>query len=112
MLLKSLNVKSKIRCLNCAISLYFENTACHSASVTGGMVPRMGCHSVMESPELVKRVMPPRMICTIMSATPTSNQMATGRDELFTLAMARKGNARYGSPSQLPEHGLFKKLKV
>src|SRR5215217_1412176 len=90
--LKSLRIKSKFRCLYCAICLYPENAFCQAASLSGGRVPRVGCHSVMESPEPVSRVMPPSTICTIIINTPTNNQIATGRVDLFNLPMRRKGS--------------------
>ena len=38
---------------------YFSNSVCHALSEIGGMMPEMGCHSTMERPELVRRVIPP-----------------------------------------------------
>ena len=44
----------------------------------------MGFHSVMERPESVSRVMPPRMTWTMIMNTPINSQMATGRLDLFS----------------------------
>src|SRR5215831_8415703 len=43
----------------CGIVLYFANSACQSASPSGGMAPVTGFHSTIESPDSVSRVAPP-----------------------------------------------------
>src|SRR5687768_3598914 len=42
------------------------------------MVPTMGCHSTMDSPEWVSRVTPPTTTMANTRAQQTSNQMAMG----------------------------------
>ena len=41
------------------ICWYFANSSCHSASLSGGMTPWIGFHSVIDRPESVSRVAPP-----------------------------------------------------
>jgi hypothetical protein len=46
------------------------NSACHCASVSGGTIPEIGFHWVMDSPDSVSRVIPPiTTISTISAAT-------------------------------------------
>src|SRR3546814_7860769 len=42
------------------ICLYFSNSASHAASLSGGSTPVTGSHSVIDRPDSVRRVMPPR----------------------------------------------------
>jgi hypothetical protein len=49
----------------------------------GGNAPKMGFHSVIESPEPVSLVIPPNKTCTMIIPTPANNQMATARVPLF-----------------------------
>ena len=46
-------------CWYSGVAWYLANAACQSASESGGSVPTIGCHSVIESPECVSRVTPP-----------------------------------------------------
>ena len=43
----------------CGMVLYLANSACQSASPSGGTTPVTGFHSVMDSPNSVTRVAPP-----------------------------------------------------
>ena len=46
-------------CWYSGVSWYFEMAAPQSASDIGGSVPMIGCHSVIDRPECVRRVTPP-----------------------------------------------------
>ena len=48
------------------IALYFSKATSQSASLSGGMAPSSGCHSVIDSPLSVRRTAPPT---TIMQKT-------------------------------------------
>src|SRR5262249_15530484 len=48
-----------LSCWYCGIAWYFSNSACHALSDRGGSAPVTGFHSVMESPDSVRRVAPP-----------------------------------------------------
>ena len=43
----------------CGVPWYFANSACQSASESGGIAPVTGRHSVIDRPEPVSRVSPP-----------------------------------------------------
>src|SRR6185295_4269403 len=79
--LNSDNVKCGLMSLYWPICLYWSKAFCHAASLRGGNAPSNGFHSVMESPEPVSRVIPPRITCTMIMPTPVSSQMATGFEE-------------------------------
>jgi hypothetical protein len=55
-----------------------SNAFCQALSESGGTAPMIGCHSVMESPESVRRVAPPtKIIATTNSAmTPSQRRKA------------------------------------
>lgn len=61
------------------VSLYFSNVACQAASLSGGSVPTIGCHSTIESPEWVRRVTPPTTTIAKTRAQQTSSHAATAR---------------------------------
>ena len=61
--------------------LYLLNASFHPVSFKGGKAPRIGFHSVMDSPEPVSLVIPPSNIWIINMARPISNQIATGRED-------------------------------
>ena len=58
-------------------------------------MPVITFHSVIERPEPVKRVIPPKITWINNMTTPMIIQVATGRDEddVDTTRMARKGSA-------------------
>ena len=58
----------RLTCSYCGICLYFSNASCQAASDSGGTTPMIGCHSVIERPEPVRRVAPPRLTIRKMSA--------------------------------------------
>ena len=49
------------------------------ATPSGGSVPTIGCHSTIDRPECVRRVMPPTTTITNTSAQHASSQSATAR---------------------------------
>src|SRR5436190_21211197 len=88
-------VMSKLRWRNSGVSRYFANASSHCASFTGGSAPTMGCHSTIDRPECVSRVMPPTTTIANTSAQHASSQMATWR---FALSTA-------GNTEDTEEHG-------
>ena len=53
----------------CGVPWYLANSACQSASESGGIAPVTGRHSVIDNPEPVSRVSPPTStISAIMAA--------------------------------------------
>src|SRR5262249_13238176 len=56
---------------------YFSNPPCHCPWFRGGMVPTIGCHSTIDKPEWVSRVIPPTTTMANTRAQQTSNQSAT-----------------------------------
>src|SRR5689334_8565303 len=77
--LNSESVIAWLTCLNSGVCRYFANAACQSASLIGGSVPTIGCHSTIDKPECVRRVTPPTTIIANTSAQQTRSQAATGR---------------------------------
>jgi hypothetical protein len=51
----------------------------HAASESGGNVPTIGCHSVIDNPECVSRVMPPMTTIANTSAQQMKSHAATMR---------------------------------
>src|SRR5437899_901045 len=80
---------------NSGVSRYLANACSQSPSDNGGHVPTIGCHSVIDSPECVKRVMPPTTTIAKTSAQHISNQPATTRALcLASPALARTRSAK------------------
>src|SRR5690349_4392178 len=63
----------------CGIALYPSNSASHSAWLNGGSTPVTGCHSVMERPDSVRRVMPPITTIKNIMAQQARSHQAIGR---------------------------------
>src|SRR5690349_16619368 len=61
------------------VAWYWANAACQSAAESGGSVPTIGCHSVIDRPEWVSRVTPPTTIIANTSAQHASSHAATAR---------------------------------
>ncbi len=57
--LNSASVMPTLICLYSGICWYLAKSACQSVSLSGGMTPISGFHSVMVRPECVSRVAPP-----------------------------------------------------
>lgn len=79
--LKSARVKSKLSKWNCGVCLYLLNSAIHCCSFSGGNVPVITSHSVIDNPLPVSRVIPPNAICITVIPTPINNQVATSFEE-------------------------------
>jgi hypothetical protein len=77
MSLNSASVIPVLTTVYSGIALYFPKAACQSASLNGGMAPRIGCHSVIESPESVSRVAPPTTTIAKTSAATITSQART-----------------------------------
>jgi hypothetical protein len=59
------------------ICRYFSNSAIQACSVSGGMAPVTGFHSVMERPEPVRRVAPPMATMRTTRAARMESQART-----------------------------------
>src|SRR6185503_7502800 len=64
---------------NCGDSRYLAKRVSQSDCESGGMAPTRGCHSVMDRPEWVKRVMPPTTTVANVKAAQMSSHVATAR---------------------------------
>src|SRR5215472_8715954 len=58
------------------ISLYLANSAAQSAAESGGTTPTTGCHSVIDKPDRVSRVMPPTTTIRKISAQQKNSHTA------------------------------------
>ena len=63
--------------LNSGVALYFSNSVFQSTSLSGGMIPVMGRHSVMLRPDSVRRVTPPTTMTAKTSADEKRSQRPT-----------------------------------
>ena len=63
----------------CGMARYFSNAAFQSAAFIGGKAPMIGFHSVIDSPEPVRRVTPPTTTIANTRAAQMNSQMATAR---------------------------------
>lgn len=63
--------------LNSGVALYFSNSAFQSSSLSGGMMPAMGRHSVMLRPDSVRRVTPPTTMTVKTNADDKRSQRPT-----------------------------------
>src|SRR5262245_20066103 len=61
----------------CGIRWYLRTASFQSASVSGGSVAMMGFHSVIDSPEPVSRVAPPRLTISNTKPVNTNSQART-----------------------------------
>ena len=86
------------------IALYFSKATSQSASLSGGMAPSSGCHSVIDSPLSVRRTAPPTTIMQKTSAATASSQICTAasaaRTERASSCVAEMAKARvpYSTP--------------
>src|SRR6266446_8195013 len=81
----------------CGMVLYFANSACQSASPSGGTAPVTGFHSTIESPDSVSRVAPP------------TNTMANTSDATHHshTPMARDAGAGLRVPASAPHNASW-----
>ena len=63
----------------CGICLYFSKASSQSAVFKGGIAPMIGFHSVMDSPDPVRRVTPPITTITNTRAAVANSHAATMR---------------------------------
>src|SRR4030095_13265711 len=96
--LKSRIVKSELISKNCGVCLYLLNSSIHFCSFNGGNVPVITFHSVIDTPEPVRRVTPPHNISIIRIPTPLISQMSTAFEDLCgkMFDMRRKVNCCEG----------------
>src|SRR5579884_4312936 len=81
--------------LYCGIFLYLANSAAQSADDNGGTMPVTGRHSVIDSPDRVRRVIPPITTIRKIIAQQPNSHTATGRRRCAGTAMSRgAGSAR------------------
>src|SRR5215467_4368000 len=60
------------------MALYFANSEAQSAGEIGGTMPITGCHSVIDRPDSVRRVMPPTTTIRKIITQQTKSHAATG----------------------------------
>src|SRR5438105_2329165 len=77
--LKPSSVMSWLLRRNSGVRRYFANVSSHCAASSGGTAPTSGCHSTIESPECVRRVIPPTTTIANTSAQQASNHTETAR---------------------------------
>src|SRR5260370_1815528 len=70
MVLNSSRLMPRLSRSYCGMVLYFANSACQSASPSGGTAPVTGFHSTIESPDSVSRVAPPTSTMANTSEAP------------------------------------------
>src|SRR5436190_10637697 len=73
------SVMSWLRSRYSGVSRYFANASSHCESFSGGTAPTIGCHSTIESPECVRRVMPPTTIIAKTIAQQARSHAAMAR---------------------------------
>ena len=78
MYLKAARLMPRLTWRYCGIWRYFSKASCQAASESGGTMPMMGCHSVMESPDPVRRVAPPILTIANTRAATANNHTRTG----------------------------------
>src|SRR3984893_8997236 len=72
----------------CGMCWYFSTSATQDAAESGGRVPVTGCHSVIDRPDRVSRVMPPITTITKIMPQHTSSQTATARRTVAAMIAA------------------------
>ncbi len=78
MRLKAPRLMPLLTCWYCGICRYLSKASCQSASDSGGTMPMIGFHSVIDRPEPVRRVAPPTLTSRKTSAATVSSQTRTG----------------------------------
>jgi hypothetical protein len=68
-----------LTCWYSGVARYLAKASSHCASVNGGSVPTIGCHSVIDKPEWVRRVTPPTTTIANTSAQQRKSHAATAR---------------------------------
>ncbi len=68
-------------CRYSGVCRYLSNATCQSASERGGSAPMIGCHSVIDRPAWVRRVMPPTTMIANRSAQQASSHAAIARSD-------------------------------
>src|SRR5271165_3968482 len=77
MLLNSFKLIARWTARYSGICLYLANSAAQSAEESGGTMPTIGCHSVIERPERVSRVTPPTTTIRRISPQQRKSHAAT-----------------------------------
>ncbi|KAF0126731.1 MAG: hypothetical protein FD152_2569 [Xanthobacteraceae bacterium] len=82
----------------CGLARYLANSSAHCAAESGGSVPVTGFHSVIESPESVRRVAPPTTTMAKTSTATISSQRrmmrsVSGRAERSAVAGMRRSSS-------------------
>src|SRR5258708_913057 len=80
MVLNSSRLMPRLSRSYCGMVLYFANSACQSASPSGGTAPVTGFHSTIESPDSVSRVAPPTSTMANTSEATHHSHTPTARD--------------------------------
>src|SRR5579871_6489338 len=79
MVLNSSRLMPRLSCSYCGMVLYLANSACQSASPSGGMTPVTGFHSTIERPDSVSLVAPPTITMANTRAATHHSQRPTAR---------------------------------
>src|SRR2546423_11790161 len=79
MLLNSSKLIAKWTAWYSGICWYFANSAAQSAADSGGTMPIIGFHSVIDRPDRVSRVIPPTTTIRKINPQQKKSQAATGR---------------------------------
>ena len=79
MLLNPVRVMAGLTRRYSGVCWYFRKVSCHAPWSSGGSAPTIGCHSTIDSPEWVRRVMPPTTTIANTSAQQASSQAAMTR---------------------------------
>jgi len=67
---------------NSGVALYLSNSLSHSVCESGGRTPVIGRHSVMLSPDSVRRVTPPTAMTAMTRAEESKSQFPTAGGEI------------------------------
>src|SRR5262245_7639075 len=94
MVLNATRLMPALCCVYCGIAWYFSNSACHPASVSGGMTPVTGRHSTIDRPDSVSRVVPPTSTSAMTSAATAQSQSRIARWWLSLAGAMRAGPYR------------------
>src|SRR5579871_5423522 len=107
MVLNSSRLMPRLSCWYCGMVLYLANSACQSASESGGKTPVTGFHSTIDGPDSVSRVTPPTSTIANTSAAkhPSHTPTAPAPDGggLCVLAAAPNGDTSDSAPAHIPE---------
>jgi hypothetical protein len=98
---KCINSKRYAHNLNSGVALYFSNSLSQSACESGGRIPVIGRHSVMLSPDSVKRVTPPTTMTANTKVEENKSQRPTaGGDTIGSCATFCGGGGTFAEKNR------------